>query len=443
MRLYSYLYKNRFGIYYLRVQKNGVDRRISLRTRDPELARQYSYQFGARIAPMKINDRISVWGLRVTADTFEVTDVKTEEEAAQVAALASKYFAHQQQLVASKALSAPEDEAFFPPVFLADAIYEYILSIRVRQETSEDKTPEKSLRMMQSTLNDLSSRVGNIYVHQLTDQLVLTKWREPRRLEVADSTVKRDLSFIRGFSEWCAEKGRNYLAKPIEVTLTVKKNTTVHYNYFLKGEMEKMINHLFQVRKPWHFWCMLIAIYTGARAGEIGGIRIEFFETLHGIETVYIPGTKTEPSKRRIPIHPDLLEIGLLEYVARRKEKKAEMIFPIKKSPTNGWGAAPSKWFSNLKTNIFKFPEDTVFHSFRPTIVDVMKQALVNAELRCQYVGHEFDDSEHIDTYSRNKIRLETVKKVLEHIDYSKYYEDFSIDIQALKVKAKELLKEV
>lgn len=445
MRLYSYLYKNRFGIYYLRIQKNGVDRRISLRTRDPELARHYSYQFGASISPMKMNKEISVWGLKISNDGFEATDIKTKEEAEQVEVLVSKFLAHRQILASAKS-NVIEEEYFSPPILLKDAIYEYLLQTKVISDSKEDpkdRVPEKSFNMMKSTLYDLKSRVGDIYVHQLTDELVLNKWREPRRTEVADTTVKRDLSFIRAFSNWCAEKGRGYIPKPLEISLTVKKKNRNHYDHFLKAEMEVMINHLFKLQEPWHFWCMLIGIYTGARIGEIAGIKLDYFETISGIETVFIPGTKTGPSERRIPLHPDLLEIGLLDYVARRKERKAEMIFPVKWSKHNGWGASGTKWFSYLKINKFKFSENKVFHSFRPTIVDVMKQAKVNEELRCQYVGHEYGSSVHIDTYSRNKFRLATVQEVLEHIDYSKYYEDFYIDVPALKNKAKKLLKKV
>ena len=56
MKLKSFLVKSRHGIYYLRLQRHGKDRRISLRTRDPLIASISSYRLGALIARMDINN---------------------------------------------------------------------------------------------------------------------------------------------------------------------------------------------------------------------------------------------------------------------------------------------------------------------------------------------------------------------------------------------------
>jgi hypothetical protein len=50
MQLNSYFVKSRHGIYYLRVQRCGVDKRVSLRTRDPEKTRVSAYKFGVFMA---------------------------------------------------------------------------------------------------------------------------------------------------------------------------------------------------------------------------------------------------------------------------------------------------------------------------------------------------------------------------------------------------------
>lgn len=50
MKLPSYLKQSARGIYYLRLQRGGKDRRISLRTRDPNVAATAAYRFGATIS---------------------------------------------------------------------------------------------------------------------------------------------------------------------------------------------------------------------------------------------------------------------------------------------------------------------------------------------------------------------------------------------------------
>ena len=46
MLLNSYLVKSRHGIFYLRIQRKGVDKRVSLRNRDPIIAKFSAYRFG-------------------------------------------------------------------------------------------------------------------------------------------------------------------------------------------------------------------------------------------------------------------------------------------------------------------------------------------------------------------------------------------------------------
>lgn len=53
VHLNSYLVKSRHGIYYLRVQRNGVDKRVSLRTRDPDKAKMSAYKLGLLMAKNK------------------------------------------------------------------------------------------------------------------------------------------------------------------------------------------------------------------------------------------------------------------------------------------------------------------------------------------------------------------------------------------------------
>src|ERR1017187_3966204 len=53
MKLASYLVKNRYGVYYLRLQRDGKEWRSSLRTKNPSDAVAIAYRFGAKIHTMK------------------------------------------------------------------------------------------------------------------------------------------------------------------------------------------------------------------------------------------------------------------------------------------------------------------------------------------------------------------------------------------------------
>ena len=65
MKLYSRLVKSRHGIYYLRLQVSGIDKRWSLGTRDPSQASIAAYKIGAKILSMKIDPtKIKGWTLK-------------------------------------------------------------------------------------------------------------------------------------------------------------------------------------------------------------------------------------------------------------------------------------------------------------------------------------------------------------------------------------------
>ena len=80
MRLDSRLQKSPHGIYYLRIQRLGIDRRWSLRTRDLITATIAAHQLSVSLLQMKINLDMSRprlgWSMRTDGHNVEV---KTED----------------------------------------------------------------------------------------------------------------------------------------------------------------------------------------------------------------------------------------------------------------------------------------------------------------------------------------------------------------------------
>jgi integrase len=69
-----------------------------------------------------------------------------------------------------------------------------------------------------------------------------------------------------------------------------------------------------------------------------------------------------------VPVHPRLLELGLLDLVERRRAEGTHRLLPgLKKGPRGNLGAYLSKDFSAHKIAI-GVGEKTVFHSFRHNV---------------------------------------------------------------------------
>lgn len=100
------------------------------------------------------------------------------------------------------------------------------------------------------------------------------------------------------------------------------------------------------------FWVPLIGLFTGARSGEIIQLRVEDVREEHGVPHFDINDDgadkrlKTAHSKRTTPVHPVLVELGLLDHVERQKRQGEQRLFPEMKMGEDGYYSSPhSKHF--------------------------------------------------------------------------------------------------
>lgn len=87
------------------------------------------------------------------------------------------------------------------------------------------------------------------------------------------------------------------------------------------------------------FWIPLLALWTGARLEELGQLHVADIQEEAGIKYIHITNdggdknVKTSSSRRKIPIHPQLLKCGFLSYVSNVKQAGHTRLFPLVKSP--------------------------------------------------------------------------------------------------------------
>lgn len=156
-------------------------------------------------------------------------------------------------------------------------------------------------------------------------------------------------------------------------------------------------------------WGAVIGLYTGARVSEVGQLALADFTTVEGVPCLTVTdegegqSVKNEPSLRTIPIHPDLLTLGLMERVETLRKQGEKRLFPrVKIGSVNGQGDWLSKAYGR-HIEAVGIPRPAKgkygFHSLRKTAIQTMKAAKVPLEWRCAYVGHDLDE-EHVETYS-------------------------------------------
>jgi integrase len=136
----------------------------------------------------------------------------------------------------------------------------------------------------------------------------------------------------------------------------------------------------------------LISLYSGCRIEEGAGLRVADVRTVDGVLSFdFVPhtgrGLKTASSQRMVPVHPELLRLGLMGYVA--SVRAGGLLFTeMKPGPHGKLSGAFSKWWGRYTGELGITSPQKVFHSLRHSFSDALRRAKVEPEIRSQLLGH-------------------------------------------------------
>ena len=143
-------------------------------------------------------------------------------------------------------------------------------------------------------------------------------------------------------------------------------------------------------------WIPALGAFTGARLEELAQLRVDDVKSKDGIDYLLITDiaegakVKTEASRRRLPVHPQLVSAGLLHYCERMKGEGAVWLFPVLTPDANGIrSAAWSKWWGRYaRAKIGITERSKVFHSFRHAFADACDDAGISGKVTRALMGH-------------------------------------------------------
>jgi integrase len=133
--------------------------------------------------------------------------------------------------------------------------------------------------------------------------------------------------------------------------------------------------------KPLHFWGPLIALFHGMRRGEIAQLLVADITEVAGVTVILVKATgrkrvKTKNSRRILPVHPELTEMGFLEYVGERRKAGAVQLWEGEQPNGNDqWGDGFSDWFGRLLEARKVTGTRLGMHSLRHNFQDGLREA--------------------------------------------------------------------
>lgn len=273
---------------------------------------------------------------------------------------------------------------------------------------------------------------------------------------VGGETAHRYFNLFKQFINYCV-KSKFIASLPLhEVTLPRQSAMQSSYKTFSPLELEGVFYSRAYTTEgtakfrwtlfSYCFWLPLLAVFTGARPGELCQLYAGDIYKNSGIPVMRITNEgpeqrlKTPFSGREIPIHPKLIEIGFLDFVAMRLKEggRYRPLFPeLPYDKKHGFARTASRWFSGQGANDhgylpecgFYKGEGACLYSFRHTFVDMLRNKLGVQEMMIKkLVGHgtRHDTTINYGTGFSLAQRQEITEKVdidvdISHISWENY----------------------
>jgi integrase len=147
----------------------------------------------------------------------------------------------------------------------------------------------------------------------------------------------------------------------------------------------------FRTFQPFHYWLPLLGHFTGARIGELCQLHLDDVKCHDGFWFVDInectkdKSLKNGWSARRVPLHPRLVELGLISWCNQLRQEGYRRLFPeLSWNETNRYAKEPIRAMSQFFVKL-GMPRDgtKVFHSFRrveQSLAEAFRNARHHAE---------------------------------------------------------------
>lgn len=198
---------------------------------------------------------------------------------------------------------------------------------------------------------------------------------------------------------------------------------------------------------PDRFWIPLISLYSGLRLNEICQLNTDDVKQDEETEVWYLHVEVTEgdekmiksaAARRKVPLHNDLIALGLLEYCKCKAKSGAPRLWMNLKRTDRGYHKNFINWF--LGNGQRKgFLRDRVtgdgklnFHSFRHTFINELKQKRADERILVEVAGHS-NKSMTFGRYGKPYGLLEK-REVVNMLQYA-------VDVEAVKSVARWTLE--
>ena len=284
---------------------------------------------------------------------------------------------------------------------------------------------------------------------------------------ISDTTVNKHLTHLSSFMDWSKRHGYSNL-NPFQ-GLKIKRNISARdaIDPFSEQELKVLFfKHTYldqtniENKKYAYYWVPLISLFSGMRLNEICSLYIDNVREISGnhrekrwcfdiLEELNRPQKKLKnlSSRRVVPIHETLLDLGLIDFIKLLKsvkypnrEWKEKRLFEELPFGEGSFARNVSRWWNSryLPKHDLKTPKKN-FHSLRHTVSNHLKQKGVEPHFINELLGHSQGNID-LDRYGKGYNPDILFNKCVKRIGYQTSHSR-GIDFSPLKVDWKKIIQ--
>lgn len=257
----------------------------------------------------------------------------------------------------------------------------------------------------------------------------LKKMRSSKGQPYSISVINKRLGLMSSLYKW-AQRENLITHNPFEglqIKATVRADQ--QRDAYTPDELKRLFNPSeFQadLRRPSRYWLPLICAYSGCRIGEAAQLRTDSIEIIDGHWCIRFDDSmrlKTTNAVRTVPVHDELIQLGLLDYADKRRTaigasgSSDDRLFPELRKDAARAGGAVSNWWNNTHHKRCGVKRKEVsFHSLRHGVETQFRTAGIAETIASEIVGHERGGMSY-GRYAKTG-QLEPLVEAIGKIDY-------------------------
>ncbi|CAE6760615.1 site-specific integrase [Paraburkholderia aspalathi] len=443
MHKLPHLYRNRLGVYYLRLTRQGREVKRSLRTKDFRQARLLALAFNLELAMKTPTEKPTAADFNLDPDALkrldvvfpdgtQVKDINTDDDVRRAKELFGDRFA--------TAMPAPLDLPILTPQTMAAIAAQQAISAPkkrgkpfadvvklYKREKALDNTA-RTISAKQGAFDDFSASAGARPMDQYALDDAVAYKNKLIELGGSASRINSKLSYLRDLFAYAIANGQHPSPNPFENAKVSSKSKLEQqkrsYKPFTADDLKAIFSpdtYTVRMDKPGYRWLPFLALYSGARLEELASLAVSQVQRDGDVWFFELVKAKNSNSLRHIPLHRVVVESGFLAHVEKLRSAGETRLFPELKPGKNGYGKNVTRRFADYLDERKIIDDRKVFHSFRHTFIGRMTELNVHPAMLMAIVGH-YDQakvdfsSPHFSNYQHTK-PLDELKATLDRFD--------------------------